>query len=143
MASDALKEPSLHSIRDPQREAHRWVESLSPNPWQGWLVLGEGMGFHLEELRLRYPTDSIWVIDFDQHLAPSKRWSSLYLPTHCSPDQWDSALEPLLSEESRACVRFFPAWSRRLREFHLLADRLRGAGTMAMAEKAALQELLR
>lgn len=51
----------LHSTYDPVAEARTWVDEISKEEWQLGMVLGLGMGYHIEELVQRFP-DRILII---------------------------------------------------------------------------------
>lgn len=64
----------LHSTRDPEREAKRWVDTLENPPMYNIMVLGCGMMHHAVELVKRYQgkLKSMYVIERDMdvlHLA--------------------------------------------------------------------------
>jgi hypothetical protein len=68
---------TLHSRVDPRGEARRLTESVDPKAAQGFLVLGFGLGYHVQNLvELANPQSRILVLEQDPgmlHLAASRR----------------------------------------------------------------------
>ena len=58
----------VHSSRDPQAEARQWVDHVDQEDWQIGILLGFGLGYHVEELIQRYPERTLIVLEPDPAL---------------------------------------------------------------------------
>ncbi|RME54662.1 MAG: DUF115 domain-containing protein, partial [Caldilineae bacterium] len=52
----------VHSSYDPRQEAQVWADQAEEQAWQVAIVLGFGMGYHVEELLRRYPDRQVIVL---------------------------------------------------------------------------------
>jgi hypothetical protein len=59
----------LHSAYDPASEAKIWADHVLESEWQIAVVLGLGLGYHIEELAKRYPERVILVVEPDAQVA--------------------------------------------------------------------------
>ncbi len=55
----------LHSRYDPVAEADEWLDAVGSSNWKLGLVLGFGMGYHIEALVRRYPERRLVVLEPD------------------------------------------------------------------------------
>jgi hypothetical protein len=53
----------LHSAYEPIAEANQWAEHVGQEDWQIGVILGIGLGYHIEELQRRYPERSLVVVE--------------------------------------------------------------------------------
>ncbi len=53
---------TLHSLRRPVEEAEQWAAGLDLEPDHWHLVLGAGLGYHLEALARRWPRVRSWLV---------------------------------------------------------------------------------
>ncbi|MCX7786225.1 MAG: DUF115 domain-containing protein [Spirochaetes bacterium] len=59
---------TLHSRIDPRREAERAVQEGIPQDFDGIVVLGFGLGYHVEVILSRFPRSKVWIVEPDLSL---------------------------------------------------------------------------
>lgn len=121
---------SLHSPRDPAREAGVWVAGR-PARVQGLVfVLGLGAGHHVREWARQRPDLTIVAIDFDQELFHHMTMiDDVDAAVDLTAGVYGLSLEhamigrgEALIDHGYSVVRFRPAWGGRETEFHALED---------------------
>lgn len=121
---------TLHSPRDPAREAGIWVAGR-PARAQGLVfVLGMGAGLHLREWARQRPDLILVAVDFDQELfGDLPRIADVDAAVHLSAGVYALHLTDAmigrgeaLIELGYSVVRFRPAWVGRETEFNALED---------------------
>ena len=55
----------IHSSHDPLAEARQWADHAEQEDWQIGIVLGFGLGYHVEELIRRHPERTLIVLEPD------------------------------------------------------------------------------
>lgn len=122
---------TLHSPRDPAREAGLWVAGR-PARVQGLVfVLGLGAGYHVREWARQRPDLTIVAVDFDAELFTElPAVPSLDAAADLAPGLYGLCLGDVVArgeallERGYSAVRFRPAWSGREAEFNALEDLL-------------------
>jgi len=125
---------SLHSLRDPQREAGLWVAGRPAKVHGLVLVLGLGGAYHVREWHRQTPELCLVVCDFDAELFAAAgiqyaegfdNLNDLGPGLHGLCLSADSKNRPVsLLERGYSVVRFRPAWTGREAEFSALEDTL-------------------
>ena len=128
---------ALCSGRQPQAEAHRWIETLPKSLFSGALsagsyaVLGLGAGFHVAALADRYPGSTFFVFDFvDELKAHFLQNFSLKKNIEILIDhEIDQFLTSFRPESFVAILNFLPALQWHSAEFKDLSIKIFGTQT--------------
>lgn len=123
---------SLHSPRDPAREASLWMAGRPARARGLVFVLGMGAGHHVREWARQRPDLTLVVLDFDAELFRAtnvKMLTDLNAAIDVNAGLYGCLLhdsvparDEALLERGYSAVRFRPAWAGREAEFTALED---------------------
>lgn len=117
------RETAVHSRYDPRREAETWALGVGDD-WEMLVVLGLGLGYHLEILQRLYPGRTILVLEPElatvklafsaRDLTPLLKGGRFYLLVAAEPQEAAEQLANILAENAgkKIMLQALPAYSR-------------------------------